>query len=149
MITHLIPLEEAARRLGIKPRTLLRYAKSGKIRAKLFVVDNGERMMLVELKEIREIEKSQRPGAKDEEMKDEEISLREASRRYGIPHPLLSRWIRIGILELRGRAGREYRVSARAVEELAKIYHEVRARHGRFKGRRMRKILRERGLLPD
>jgi len=45
MITQLIPLEEAARRLGIKPRTLIRYARSGKIKAKLFTA-RGEMWIL-------------------------------------------------------------------------------------------------------
>lgn len=138
VVTPLLTLEEAARRLGIKPRTLIRYAKSGKIKAKLFTA-RGE--MLVDLEEMKTIRRMS--GAEP----DEEISLREASRRYGIPQPLLSRWIRIGILELRGRVGKEYRVSARAVQELAEIYHEIREQHGRFKGRSMRRILKMRGLL--
>ncbi|WP_322799352.1 hypothetical protein [Thermoflexus sp.] len=81
------------------------------------------------------------------EHKEEEISLREASRRYGVPQPLLSRWIRWGLLELKGRRGKEYRVSTQAVRRLAEIYHEIRQQHGSFRGRRMRKILKERGLL--
>lgn len=80
---------------------------------------------------------------------DEAISLSEAARRYGVPQPLLSRWVRWGLIRFFGREGKEYRVSAEDVRRLAEIYHEVKAREGGFKGRSIRRILRKRGLLQD
>jgi hypothetical protein len=47
-IARLITLEEAARRLGIQPRTLIRYVRSGKIKAKLF---RFETMTLIEVRD--------------------------------------------------------------------------------------------------
>lgn len=46
-IARLITLEEAAQRLGIQPRTLIRYVRSGKIKAKLF---RFETMTLIEVR---------------------------------------------------------------------------------------------------
>jgi len=79
--------------------------------------------------------------------KDEAISLSEAARRYGVPQPLLSRWVKWGLIRFFGREGKEYRVSAEDVRRLADIYHEVKAREGGFKGRSIRRILRKRGML--
>jgi excisionase family DNA binding protein len=80
---------------------------------------------------------------------DEAISLSEAARRYGVPQPLLSRWLKWGLIRFLGREGKEYRVSAEDVRRLAEIYHDVKAREGRFKGRSIRRILRKRGMLQD
>jgi len=81
--------------------------------------------------------------------KDEAISLSEAARRYGVPQPLLSRWVKWGLIRFFGREGKEYRVSAEDVRRLADIYHEVKAREGGFKGRSIRRILKKRGMLRD
>jgi excisionase family DNA binding protein len=81
--------------------------------------------------------------------KDEAISLSEAARRYGVPQPLLSRWLRWGLIRFLGREGKEYRVSAEDVRRLAEVYHEVKDREGSFKGRSIRRILRKRGVLRD
>jgi excisionase family DNA binding protein len=80
---------------------------------------------------------------------DEAISLSEAARRYGVPQPLLSRWLKWGLIRFLGREGKAYRVSAEDVRRLAEVYHDVKAREGRFKGRSIRRILRKRGVLRD
>jgi predicted site-specific integrase-resolvase len=141
-IARLITIEEAAQRLGIQPRTLIRYVRSGKIKAKLF---RFETMTLIEVRATQDT--NGRTMAEAEA--DEAISISEASRRYGVPQPLLSRWVKWGLIRLLGREGKEYRISAGDVRRLAEIYHEVRAQEGGFKGRSIRRILRKRGLLQD
>jgi len=78
---------------------------------------------------------------------DEAISLSEAARRYGVPQPLLSRWVKWGLIRFLGREGKEYRVSAEDVRRLAAVYHEVKAAKGGFKGRSIRRLLKKRGML--
>jgi len=130
-ITRLLTLEEAARRLGIRPSTLIRYAETGRIK------------VFVELP----MEEQQLPPLPPDDGPDEPVSIREASRRYGVPHPLLSRWTRWGLIRAYGRRGKELLISSRDAERLAWVYHSVRQQGG-FKGRRIRRILKEWGMLP-
>lgn len=69
------------------------------------------------------------------------ISQREAARKYGIPSPTISRWVRQGLIRVisPGRRGMPCRIAEEDIARLAEIYHAVRAAspHG-FKGRRMR-----------
>jgi len=141
-IARLITLEEAAQRLGIQPRTLIRYVRSGKIKAKLF---RFETMTLIEVRDAAQDTNGRPIMAEGDEL----ISISEASRRYGVPQPLLSRWVKWGLIRLIGREGKEYRIRAEDVRRLAEIYHEVKAQEGGFKGRSIRRILRKRGLLQD
>lgn len=143
MITQLIPLEEAARRLGLKPRTLIRYAYSGKLGIKLFRFGD---MLLVEAQTDEQIQKRY-PLVMAEEREAEistGISQREAARKYGIPSPTISRWIRQGLIRVisPGRRGRPCKIVEEDVARLAEIYHAVReaSPHG-FKGKRMRTLV--------
>lgn len=124
MITRLITLEEAARRLGIKPRTLLRYAKSGKIRAKLFVVDNGEHMMLVELEEMSG-EKPRRENFAHLEGRG--VSISQAAERYGIPFSTLQRWVQRGWIRIirEGGRGKPYELNEADIAYLAAIFKRI------------------------
>lgn len=123
-ITRLITLEEAARRLGIKPRTLLRYAKSGKIRAKLFVVDNGEHMMLVELEEMSG-EKPRRENFAHLEGRG--VSISQAAERYGIPFSTLQRWVQRGWIRIirEGGRGKPYELNEADIAYLAAIFKRI------------------------
>jgi hypothetical protein len=105
-----------------------------------------EKMILVE---IRDAAQDANGRTMSEAETNELISISEASRRYGVPHPLLSRWVKWGLIHLVGREGKEYRIRADDVRRLAEIYHEVKGQEGGFKGRSIRRILRKRGLLQD
>ncbi len=142
-IAHLITLEEAARRLGIRPQTLLRYARSGKIGVKLFRFGD---MLLVEAP--GQIEGKTNGNllvmvAEGEVAKG--ISQVEAARKYGLHQSLISRWIHQGLIRVirKGGRGRPYEIVEEDVARLAAIYHEVAAKekHG-FKGKHIRSILR-------
>jgi len=139
-ITRLLTLEEAARRLGLRPSTLVRYAQAGKIRAKLFVVGEG-------MKETMLVELEMQPHHPDDDEPEEAITITEASRRYGVPDTLLSRWVRWGLIRLYERRGRKCLISSKDAKRLAQVYHQVREAHGRFKGRSIRRILRRQGML--
>jgi len=134
---RLLSLEEAARRLGLRPGTLLRYVGAGRVRARIFVeLPAPEEMPLL-------------PPPSPDEGPDEAVSLREASRRYGVPHQMLSRWARLGLIRSHGRRGRELLVSARDARRMSEIYRHLRERSGgTFRGRSLRRILRAWGLLP-
>ncbi|WP_376791489.1 MerR family transcriptional regulator [Thermoflexus sp.] len=138
MIAHLIPLEEAAARLGLKPQTLIRYARSGKIGIKLFRF--GE-MILVETPAEEQTEREPRLVMAEGEMG---ITQREAERKYGVPQRTISRWIQQGLIRVisPGKRGKPYRLIEEDVAHLAEIYHAVRkeSAHG-FKGKRMRLLL--------
>ncbi|WP_322794732.1 helix-turn-helix domain-containing protein [Thermoflexus sp.] len=142
-IVRLIPIEEAARRLGIKPRTLIRYVRSGKIKAKLF---RFETMTLVEVRDA-ETNGNRVIEAAGEIQKG--ISQVEAAKKYGVSHQQISRWIRQGLIRVirAGTRGRPYEIVEEDVARLAAIYHEEASRspHG-FKGKRMRSLLERRRL---
>ena len=143
-IARLITLEEAARRLGIQPRTLIRYVRSGKIKAKLF---RFETMTLVEIRDAENGNRIVMAEAPGEIQKG--ISQVEAAKKYGIPHNQISRWIRQGLIRVirAGTRGRPYEIVEEDVARLAAIYHEEASRspHG-FKGKRMRSLLEKRRL---
>jgi len=152
-IARLITLEEAARRLGIQPRTLIRYVRSGKIKAKLF---RFETMTLIEVRDAAqdtngsaargiEISRTEDGGMNDKKG----ISQVEAAKKYGVSQQLISRWIRQGLIRVirPGGRGRSYEIVEEDVARLVEIYREEAARspHG-FKGKRMRSLLRRRML---
>ena len=152
-IAQLITLEEAARRLGIQPRTLIRYVRSGKIKAKLF---RFETMTLIEVRDAAqdtngsaargiEISRTEDGGMNDKKG----ISQVEAAKKYGVSQQLISRWIRQGLIRVirPGGRGRSYEIVEEDVARLVEIYREEAARspHG-FKGKRMRSLLRRRML---
>jgi excisionase family DNA binding protein len=151
-IARLITIEEAAQRLGIQPRTLIRYVRSGKIKAKLF---RFETMTLIEVRATQDTNGSAARGIEISRMEaggmndKKGISQVEAAKKYGVSQQLISRWIRQGLIRVirPGGRGRSYEIMEEDVARLVEIYREEAARspHG-FKGKRMRSILRRRML---
>lgn len=139
VIPSLLTLEEAAARLGLKPQTLIRYARSGKIEIKLFRF--GE-MILVETPAEEQTQRE--PRLVMAEGYETGITQREAERKYGVPQRTISRWIQQGLIRVisPGKRGKPYRLIEEDVAHLAEIYHAVRkeSAHG-FKGKRMRLLL--------
>jgi transposase len=72
------------------------------------------------------------------------ISQSEAARKYGVPQPLISSWVKQGLIRVLrpGGRGRPYELVEEDVARLAAIYHEEAARspHG-LQGKRTRQLL--------
>lgn len=52
------------------------------------------------------------------------ISLSEAERRYGIPNPTISRWVRKGYIPVLLRTNKELYIDETVIAKLAKAYQE-------------------------
>ncbi len=132
-IARLITLEEAAQRLGIQPRTLIRYAKAGKIGAKLFL--HGDTMLVaMEEKEMN----GQKPKREDfAHLEGRGISISEAAERYGIPFSTMQRWVAQGWIQILrpGSRGKAYEINEADVAYMAALYHAV---PGKRRGKRIR-----------
>jgi len=132
-IARLITLEEAAQRLGIQPQTLIRYAKEGKIGAKLFL--HGDTMLVaMEEKEMN----GQKPKREDfAHLEGRGISISEAAERYGIPFSTIHGWVSRGWIQILrpGSRGKAYEINEADVAYMAALYNAVT---GKRRGKRIR-----------
>ncbi|MEM2493572.1 MAG: hypothetical protein QXE23_08560 [Nitrososphaerota archaeon] len=137
VVTPLLTLEEAARRLGIKPRTLIRYAKSGKIDVKLFA--HEDRMLVALNEQINEA--GQSPRREDFAHLDGcGISISDASEKYGVRFSTLQGWVQRGWIRIlqKGGRGRPYKLNEADVAYLVAIFSRI---HGERRGKRWKKDL--------
>jgi hypothetical protein len=124
-IARLITLEEAAQRLGIQPRTLIRYAKEGKIGAKLFL--HGDTMLVaMEEKEMN----GQKPKREDfAHLEGRGISIYRAVKSYGVPLSTIQSWIRRGLIRVIGHGPRRAKLLDESdVAYCAALWHSVPAK---------------------
>jgi predicted DNA-binding transcriptional regulator AlpA len=92
-VPQYLPLERAAKVEGVSPRTIYRRIQEGK--TPYIKVEGKTYIGLPE-------KKMQKPRLEDfKKNRGEEISLREAARRTGIPGPTISKWIKVGKLDSR------------------------------------------------
>jgi predicted site-specific integrase-resolvase len=141
-IAWLVTIEEAAQRLGLQPRTLIEYARSGKIKAKLF---RFGKMNFVEASVVEPQAGRVMNGGREKyaHLEGQPISAREAERRYGIPAQTILRWAEAGLIRYLpgGREGKAYKLNEADVAYLAEIYKAAVEQYGHFRGRRIRKML--------
>ena len=95
-----IPLPEATRKYGVSRNALLERIKSGKISAAKLP---GGGYLVAE----NEIDPSLNIKREDfEHLRGQKISMSEASKTYGIPHPTFSRWAKSGFINVLERGYR-------------------------------------------
>ncbi|MCX7976597.1 MAG: hypothetical protein N2646_05950 [Bellilinea sp.] len=129
-----LPVSEAARKYGLEETHLRALIEKGKIRAGVVA---GE--MVVSEDEVRG-EAIQEKGLRKEDLpeyqkhahlKGQAIWISEAARRYGIPHPTILKWVRIGIIHVLGREANKVLIDEADVAYCSEIYKK-RGKPGRI-----------------
>jgi hypothetical protein len=119
---QLIPISNAARIIGTSESYLLQLTLSGKIKGMLS--PTGE-ILVKEADAISQLPRDERPEyIKHSHLKGVSIGVREAERKYGIPNPTISRWVKKGyirILEIGGH-GRPTMIDEADIAFCAEIY---------------------------
>ncbi len=109
-----ISLSEAVKRTGLSQSTLNRAIESDIMRA----IKNGKGEVLVAQQDADEfIAKEQ-----FEHLRGQGLGIAEASRKYGIPQPTLSRWSKAGYIERIGREGQKVLIDEADVAYCAAVY---------------------------
>ena len=102
VLDKLLPLDEAARRYKITKTVLHQRIASGKLRAAMVSGD----LVVSETDLVDDLPRDQRPEyIKHAHLKGIGIGLREASRKYGVTSPSISRWVKRGLIAVIGKAG--------------------------------------------
>lgn len=100
--TTYIPLSQAISKYRVSRKSLLKRIKSGKVSsAKL---PDGEYLVAE-----NDIDPSLSIKREDfEHLRGQKISMSDASRKYGIPHPTFSRWAKASFIGVLGRGYRTF-----------------------------------------
>ena len=126
-----IPLPEAARKYGLDESRIRALVESGTIKAAMV----GDTVVVQE----SEVQNSGKPLRKEDlpewkkhaHLKGAPIWVSEASRKYDIPHPTISRWVRAGIIKQMGMDGNKTLLDEADMAYCAEIYHSRDTRQGR------------------
>ena len=120
-----LPLSEAARKYGMEEARLRTLIEKGKIRAGVVA---GE--MVVSEEEVRG-EAIQEKGLRKEDLpeyqknahlKGKGIWIAKASRDYGVPHPTILKWVRLGIIRVLGREANKVLIDEADIAYCSEIY---------------------------
>ncbi|MEP0807636.1 MAG: hypothetical protein HRF47_19330 [Chloroflexota bacterium] len=129
-LPHLLPLPEAARKYGVSQARLKSLIDNGKINAAMI----GEEIVVNE-DEVRSqavTRKEDLPEYKKHaHLKGTPIWISEAARKYDIPHPTISRWVRAGIIGQLGMDGNKNLIDEADIAYCAEIYHSRKTKQGR------------------
>jgi hypothetical protein len=113
-----VPLKEAAKVFHYSEENLNALIEVGKIRSAPFT--GGK---LVSNEDIANLPKELRPEY-DHSLVGVRISMGDASRRYHIPHPTISRWVSKGYIKIieQGRTGQKVMIDEADIKFCAIIY---------------------------
>jgi hypothetical protein len=115
-----LPLSQAARKYNISENVLTRMIQDGRIDAaqlpsgELLVSDDG-------LNQTKT--KEQIIDKKFAALRGQTIGIAEAARKYGISHPTIIRWTRLGYIRKVGQEGQKILLDAADVAYCADVYH--------------------------
>jgi len=114
----LITLQEASHRYDIPLDDLRHLADRGKIPAlrfkgEILVVDNGDMQRVLEELGLRE---------QFDHLRGSELGITEAARKYGLPQPTVSRWVRAGFITTLGQDGQKTLVDEADVAYCEAVY---------------------------
>ena len=138
---HFLTVDEAARKYGLDLSRLHDLIERGKIRAGVIAgetIVSGEEVIE---KLQREAEKAQRAAEKAQraetsglrkedlpeyrmhaDLKGKGIWIAKASREYGIPHPTILKWVRLGIIRVIGREANKVLIDEADIAYCSEIY---------------------------
>ncbi len=118
----LLPLPEAARKYGVSEARLKSLIDDGKIKAAMIgesiVVSEDEAKAAVTRKEDLPEYK------KNAHLKGVPIWIGEAERRYGIPNPTISVWVKRGLIKVLGHEKNRKLIDEADIAYCAEIYNQ-------------------------
>lgn len=101
---NFIPLSEAAQRFHLPDQKLHQLIRVGIIRSAMVI----NTIYVSEADVMARIPREERPEYKRyADLDGTPIGISEASRKYGIPHPTISRWIKRGLIHVIGKSGKQ------------------------------------------
>jgi excisionase family DNA binding protein len=124
-----LPLPEAARKYGVSEARLKTMIDNGKIKAAMI----GEQVIVPE-EEVQNasLRKEDLPEYKRHaHLKGNPIWVTEAARKYAIPQPTISRWVKGGIIKQIGMDGKKTLLDEADVAYCAAVYHSGDPKQGR------------------
>jgi len=124
-----IPLAEAARKYNLSEGVLTRLILDGRIHAGR--LPSGD-IVVSDDKRISEVEsKEQVIQERFAHLRGKPVGIAEAARKYGITHPTISRWMRLGYIRRLGTNGQKILVDLADVAYCADVYRQRRGKQGR------------------
>lgn len=122
-----LSLSEAAKIVHLPETYLYELAKNGTINSAMF---SGT--VLVSKKDAQALTPIYTREGYDTSLADQKIGIVEASKKYNIPHPTISRWVKASRIRVLGIEGRKKLISEGDIVYYAKIYHEQGGGQGRW-----------------
>jgi predicted site-specific integrase-resolvase len=121
-----IPIGEASKIFSVADSVLLRWIELGRIRGAMI---NSTGVIVNELDIEDQLPKEEQPKYKAvAHLKGTPIGVREASRKYLIPHQTITRWIEKGYIKTLGeqtvQGGRKLLLDEADVAYCAAFYHD-------------------------
>jgi len=126
-----IPVDDAAQRLGISPSDLHQLIEAGTIRAAEI---NGVIAVSEESVNAHTPKEELEEYKQFKHLAGVEIGIGEAARKYQVPQPTISRWVKRGFITKLGKKGQKILLNEQDVAYCARIYHD---RGGGIQGRRL------------
>jgi len=121
-----LTLADAAKIVHLPETYLYELAQNGTIRSAML---SGT--VLVSKKDAQALTPIYLRDGYDTSLADQEIGIVEASEKYKIPHPTISRWVKACRIRVLRAEGRKKLISEGDIAYYAKTYHE----HGGSQGR--------------
>jgi len=116
----LLSLRDAANLMNISEEGIVQLIHEGEIKAA--TAENGT--IMVYLTSLP-LSKTERPEYKRHaHLQGQAIWIKEASRKYEIPHPTISRWVKSGIIAKVGTFGNHLLIDAADMAYCAEIYRQ-------------------------
>ena len=122
---HFLTVDEAARKYGLDLSWLHDLIERGKISAGVIA---GE--TIVSEEEVRDEAIAQKGLQKEDlpeyqmhaDLKGKGIWIAKASRDYGVPHPTILKWVRLGIIRVIGREANKVLIDEADIAYCSEIY---------------------------
>lgn len=125
MVEYWLTLEEAANITGLEMSLLINLCQTGKIAyGKLLP---NEDLIMERNSLLMAIPRENQPEyIAVAHLAGKAISMRAASKEYGVPHQTISRWVDRGIIKVLGHDGRKILIDRADIAYCATIYQESR-----------------------
>jgi excisionase family DNA binding protein len=123
----LLTISEAARIVHLSEKDLYELIKNGTIKS---AMHSGT--IFVTKEEVTAFTPLQKREGYHNALASVEIGIVEASEKYNIPHPTISRWVKSGLIQILRQDGRKKLISEGDIEYLATRYHQQGGGQGRW-----------------
>jgi predicted site-specific integrase-resolvase len=130
MMDTFLPISDAATRYNLPESSLYQLIQVGTIKSGM--LNSG--VVIVSEEDIQHnLPKEEREEYKKHlHLLGQTIGVREASRKYNIPNPTISRWIKAGFIKVHGYAGRKTLIDEIDIAYCAEVYRRKEGGQGKW-----------------